>query len=230
MKFGIVTINYRRQEILKLFCKSMARLRKDTGIDFPVVCVSEEADKKLCEKHNIHHITQGNYPVSRKWNTGSRYMRDIGCDYIVITGSDDIISTDLFKKLIVQMEKGISFIGLQEIYFFGTYGRLKNRLYHVKFNSVIGVCRVIHRSVLDKVDWKLCNVDKNFGMDGIMLKNIRPHITTRAIVDGMVVDVKSAINLNSITFWATKARGVTLPNDTFYNILSEEEIKVLNTL
>lgn len=229
INFGIVTINNGRPKVFKLFCASMKRLRTQVGIDFPVVCVSGIEDRKTCDDYGIGHIVQANKPVSRKFDTACKYMQKLGVSYICVMGSDDIMSTSLLKSLISEMNKGISLIGIKELYFYGTEKNFKGKLLYIRLTSLAGVCRTIHKSILDKVDWMPWNADKGWGMDGLMMKRIRPHITTQSVVEGMVVDVKSVCNLNHFSYWASKIRQET-PATVFYEMLSDEELEILHTI
>ena len=229
MQFGIITINSGRPKVFKLFCASMKRLRTQVGIDFPVVCVSGIEDRKTCDEYGIGHIVHANQPVSRKWDVATRYMRSLNVDYILILGSDDIMSTSLLKSLISEMNKGISLIGIKELYFYGTEKQFKGKLLYIRLTTLAGVCRTIHRSILDKVDWMPWGADKNWGMDGLSMKRIRPHITTQSVVEGIVVDVKSSINLNHFSYWNSKVKEPT-PAKVFYDTLSDEELEILHTI
>jgi hypothetical protein len=73
------------------------------------------------------------------------------------------------------------------------------------------------------------NADKNWGMDGLSMKRIRPYITTQSVVEGMVVDVKSSINLNHFSFWNSKVKEPT-PAKVFYDTLSDEELEILKSI
>ena len=100
---------------------------------------------------------------------------------------------------------------------------------YIRLTSLAGVCRTIHKSILDKVDWQPWNADKGWGMDGLMMKRIRPHITTQSVVEGIVVDVKSSCNLNHFSYWSSKIRQET-PATVFYEMLSDEELEILHTI
>ena len=229
MTWGIITINNGRPKVFKLFCASMKRLRTQVGINFPVVCVSGIEDRKTCDEYGIGHIVQANQPVSRKWDTACKYMQKLGCTYILILGSDDILSTTLLKSLISEMNKGISLIGIKELYFYGTEKNFKGKLLYIRLTTLAGVCRTIHKSILDKVDWMPWNADKNWGLDGLAMKRIRPYVTTQSIVEGKVFDIKTRESLNHFSYWNSKIRQET-PATVFYETLSEEELEILKTI
>jgi glycosyltransferase involved in cell wall biosynthesis len=225
VNFGIVTISNGRPKVLELFLASMRRLRKELDMFIPVVVVGDAEHQSLCEAYYVIHITQQNHPASRKWNTGVEYLMGQGVQYITILGSDDIASTDLVRNLIKAMEQDIDLISVSTIYFYAGDGRFKGTLKKLVTKQLLGVCRTIHRRVIDKTG-KLWTRDRSWGMDGDCYRNISPHVQTRAIVQGVVVDVKSSENLNKFSFWQSKIPE-NCPVDTFYNILSDEEKQIL---
>jgi glycosyltransferase involved in cell wall biosynthesis len=229
MKFGILTISYRRQKILHLFLASIKRLRNDCGY-FPCIVVGDEEHKGLCEAYEVFHVTQENHPATAKWNTGVDYLMGIGCDYIVITGSDDIVSTPLMLNLISEMEKGTDLVGISTIYFYASDGKHKGSLRKLTANKqILGVARCISRNVIEKTGLPLWNKESSWGMDGICLRNIRPHVKTMKIVEGVCVDVKNNESLNKFTFWLSRIHTES-PPEIFYSILSDEEKQILSEI
>jgi hypothetical protein len=230
MKFGILTISYKRPKVLHLFLASIKRLRNDVGY-FPVVVVGDEEHKELCSIFNVTHITQQNHPATAKFNTGVDYLMSIGCTYVVITGSDDIISTTLLKRCITEMELDYDLVGISSIYFYAADGQHKGSLRYLKTkDQILGVCRCVHRRLIEKVGGVLWNKESSWGMDGIALRNIQPHVKTWKIVEGIIVDVKTQKeSLNKFSFWISKIRD-GCPAEIFYEILSEEEKQILSEI
>jgi hypothetical protein len=229
VSFGLLTISYKRIKILNLFLSSIKRLRNDVGY-FPCIVVGDAEHKELCSTFNVTHITQQNHPATAKWNTGVDYLLSIGCTYIVITGSDDIISTTLLKECITEMERGTDLIGISTIYFYASDGKHKGSLRKLTANKqILGVCRCISRNVIERTGLPLWNKDSSWGMDGICLRNIRPHIKTMKIVEGVCVDVKNNESLNRFTFWLSRIHTES-PPEIFTSILGEEEKQILSEL
>ena len=229
MTFGILTISYKRPKVLHLFLASIKRLRGDVGY-FPCVVVGDEEHKQLCEQYEVTHITQTNHPATAKFNTGVDYLMGLDCKYILISGSDDIISTTLLKRCITEMELDYDLVGISSIYFYAADGQHKGSLRHLKTkDQILGVCRCISRRVIEKVGGVLWNKDASWGMDGIALRNIQPHVKTWKIVEGDCYDVKTKENLNKITFWMSKLQNQEDP-EKFYSILSDEEKQILATI
>lgn len=229
MKFGICTINYKRPQVFELWVASIKRLRAFAGF-FPVVCVSELEDQDICLRNDIHFIHRQNKPVTRKWNRGFQWLRMQEVDYAMICGSDDLISNELLADLIRGMEQDYDLIGIKDIFFYGTSGQYKNKLFYKQCKSMLGVCKTIHRRVLDKLEWNPYTQDRNFGMDGMVSRAIAPYVTSTYYAQGSCTDIKTKDgNLNRINMWADK---IKQPCDRLmlWNYLSEEEKKILNAI
>ena len=221
MKIGIVTINYNRPRILDLWLASIDRLRKDVGW-FPAVVVSERGDADACADHGVHHIYQENEPVSFKWNTGVQWLMDQGVDYVMIVGSDDIVSNELMKNIWAAAEQGYDVIGVDKLCFYGNIRGRSGLLIPLHQRHMLGVCKTISRSVLEPINGVVCPTGRGSGMDALVSKTIAPYVKSTKIVDGLVVDVKSRRNINKLSYWAAKVKH-RLPLEHFYIILSKEE-------
>ncbi len=226
MKIGIVTINYNRPRVLDLWLASTDRLRKECG-SMPVVVVSEREDAAACAKHGVHHIYQGNNPVSFKWNTGVQWLMERGVDYVMIVGSDDIVSNDLMRNIQAATGCGYDVIGVDKLYFYGNIRGRSSVFIPLQSHRMLGVCRTISRSVLEPINGVICPKGVGSGMDALVTKTIAPHVRSTKIVEGMVVDVKSRRNINRLTYWVGKIPH-RLPAEQFYTILSKEEKIILD--
>jgi hypothetical protein len=239
MSLGFLTINFHRPQILRLFCASIRRLRYDTGIDLPVICVSEAEDAKVCSEYNIGHITYPNTPVSEKWNVGCRYLRELGVTWVTVLGSDDIMSSECLLHIIDKIDLNVDnipqitdLVGIKQLYVYDTDGPTRGTLKYVTSKSFFGPAKTISKRVLDAVDWNpwKYHAPRNYGMDSIMHRNISEHIKTTATVEGMVVDCKSYESLNKFTMFQNNHHGVNVPKSLFHNILSKEERDILDSI
>lgn len=223
--FGIITISNKRPRILELFCYSIQRIRQEMDIFIPCVVVGDKGHKEICQKYHINHITQDNHPATRKWNTGTDFMMRYGVDYILVVGSDDILSTDLVKKLYSQMQQGTDLIGIKSCYFYSADGIHRGELKRLESTQILGVARCISRKVIEQagVVWP---EDKSWGMDAICSRSIGRYVKSIAFVEGVVVDVKNKESLNKYTMWNGRINKNSPPK-VFYNILSEDEIRLL---
>ncbi len=228
---GIITASYRRPKILELWCASIERIRRELplNIHLSTVVVSGIEDRRICDKYNILHINCNNHPVSDKFNKGMEYMGKTNVDYVMISGSDDIFSTDTIKKIMAKMEEGYHVIGLNSIYFYSTDGIYKEKLCCLKGQRMLGVGKTISKEVLEKVDYRPWHKDKSWNLDALVIQSIAPYASSYSILsDTVVVDCKSKFNLNKASFWFKKLPEID-PN-IFYDILGEEEKQILKTI
>jgi hypothetical protein len=231
MKFGLLTINNLRPAIFRLFCASIRRLRKDIGIEFPVVCVSGSEDEPRCAEYNIHHIIADNSLGWEKWNIGTQWFKTQGIDYIIISGSDDVFSTDALKNIISAMNNDVDLIGFNKIYIYCTEGKYKGQLKVVVTRGILGVGKTLHRRVLESVNWRPWEyyTIRRWGMDAILHRNTSAHIRSKLTVDGIIVDCKTAQSLNKFSMFVNNRHGTNVSSNVFYDILGEEEKQILNS-
>lgn len=230
IKLGITCPNHQRPQILSLWCSSITRLRRETGFNIPAVVVSGVEDEIICKSHDIDHVTQENNPVTAKFNTGVSYLKG-KVDYVLVSGSDDIISTDTFLKIYEKAKEGYDLIGIDRVYFFATDGPYKGQLGLFQGTRILGVAKTISAGVLNVVSWRPWNINKNWGMDAIAQNNIKKHVSTIHVVpEAMVVDVKSSKNLNSSNFWLGQKIKTREDTEKFYGILGDEEKQILKQI
>jgi glycosyltransferase involved in cell wall biosynthesis len=228
--YGIITISFRRAKVLELWCASIKRLRLETEQFIPAVVVGDAEHYEICSKYHIHHIAMQNHPATRKWNKGIEYLMGLGVDYVMILGSDDIVSTDLLKTLMTTMESNVDLIGIKTIYFYCAEGKQKGQIRKLVSTNTLGVCRTIHRRVIEQtgVLWKK---DSSWGMDSECARNIAPFVRSMKVVDGIVVDVKNSESLNKWTMWSGRLpESACAPKELFLGILSEEEKEILESI
>lgn len=226
---GILTCNFGRLRILELWCASVHRLRTELGVYVPACVVSGEEDKAVCDKYKITHIRWHNRPVSEKFNQGMQWVKNMGLDYGCISGSDDIFSTETFRKILDATQSDYDLIGIDSIYFYGTEGIHRGTLVKLQGSRMLGVGKCIHKRVLEQVDYRPWNENKNWGLDAIASKCIAPYVKSFKIIsDAKVFDCKSSMNINKMNVWANKFD--KLDPQEFYSILSDEEKQILQTI
>lgn len=230
-RIGIIAPNYGRKNIFNLWCASIQRLRIEMGCYMPAVVVSEEEDKGMCQRYAIHHITQKNNPVSAKFNTAV-YALQGEVDAVMIMGSDDVISTRTFNRIACEIDRGYDLVGVDTVYFFATDGVNKGKMVKlVAHNRILGVAKAISASVLDRVDWKPWNVEKNWGLDAVAQNAIKPYVQTSKVVeDAEVFDLKSKTNINKATFWIGQKIKQLEDPEKLFSILGQEETEILKQI
>jgi hypothetical protein len=70
-------------------------------------------------------------------------------------------------------------------------------------------------------------VKKDWGMDAMAQQEIDKHSPTIAYINEIIVDVKTRDNLNSFNVFKRRPQ---VDSSLFFNILSDEELKILKAL
>lgn len=193
----ILTACHGRPEVFKLFLNSLPQ-------DAYLICVGDDDQNRISfEESKIKgtYIIHPNKPVSKKWNYGLQHAKKLNFEYLVITGSDDIFSTDLwdhYKTLTVQ------YFGLLDFYFLD-YATSKIK-YQGGFmanrqGEPHGAGRALHRSVLDAVNWKLWDDTLNEGLDASMTKSLSNLILSTEFIKvqskgWVAMDIKTKDNIH----------------------------------
>ena len=225
---GIITINHKRRQVLHLWLSQIQRLRRDTDTFIPACVVSDFEDAALCWSFSVAHVVQPNVPVSLKWNHAMYYMRDVPeVDAVMITGSDDVISTEYYLKTLEQVEKGIDLIGTESAYFYCGQGTDRGKLVKLQGRAMLGIGKTVSKRILDEANWTLWTKPKGWGMDAMAQQEIMKHTPSKAIISDIIVDVKTRENLNSFNVFKRRQE---VDSSIFFNILSQEELKILKSL
>lgn len=200
MKIVLLTCVYKRPEIFKLFLSRCPA--------FPLVIVGEQTDpchevwQNYKNKSDSIYLFHDNEHLGKRWNYGLSKLKNLEFDYVFITGSDDIFTPNLWKYY--QM-LNVHYAGLLDFYF---YDNPKDRLkYCPGFNGnrqgePHGAGRMIHRSVLEALEWTLWQDNLERGLDASMTARIRklPGLTKHFFrcrdIGEYAVDLKSDINLH----------------------------------
>lgn len=227
---GIIAPNYQRPKVLHLFCESIKRIRKELDNYIPVCVISDEEDKNLCGAYHINHITQKNLPVTDKFNRGVAWARDMNFDHILISGSDDIFSTDTIRRIMEATSEGYDLIGVNRLYFYAGDGLYRGNMVRFDAQRMLGVGKTIKMDILAKVNYRPWTKDKNWGMDALVTQAITPYVKKEIVLnDTIIVDVKTRVNINKGSMWMNKIKTRTDPK-IFYDIISEEEKQILLSL
>lgn len=198
MKLLVLTCCYKRYDLFKKF---LAHLPKDVGL----VCVGDNDENYQsylkADKGALGYVFHENKPLGKKWNYGLSYIQKEceNFDYVIITGSDDFFSPDLwewYKTL------DVHYAGLLDFYFMEN-GKVK---YNEGFSAnrkgePHGAGRALHRSVLEAVNWKLWDDNLNEGLDASMTRTLSKLSMDKEFIkvqsNGFVaLDVKSDMNIH----------------------------------
>lgn len=223
---AFVTANYKREQVLKLYCEGIERLRRQSHIRIESVIVGDE--NNVTKDYNCYHIPYNNDMLTRKFNVAAQRARTLDVDGIIISGSDDLYNDNLFNYITSQEEE---FVHYRDVYFFSLDGDTKGELRYLTSSSV-GCGRLLRRSLLDRVDWKICNLERLWGVDQVVWRTILRHIESQQLflardIDGKCVDLKSAESMNLFTKWKGLPKADV---SELYSWLSPQELDILNQI
>lgn len=211
-KVLLISAIYKREEITELFFKNVQVMINSTkNYDVQVLIVGSEGEKskKLTEKYGFNYIEHVNAPVSKKFNSLSINAKKYDPDYVVLFGSDDVMSPNFLNSTILEMEyKKIDLLGFSDLYFYDTL--TDDLVYWGGYTNgrkdPIGCGRVFSSKVLEKLNWKLWgNYNQNRGLDGITANLVKRHFDFNnykmSDLGIKIVDVKSDFNITNFKLY-----------------------------
>ena len=178
MKIGILSCIYGRPEVTDIFGHGLARLRDKFGITPLIVGSEGEESKNVAQKHGLLYIEYSNRPLGSKFNAGMVALKSYKPDYVMVLGSDDLISDSFMKVFIREMKKGYDLIGTLDCYFYSpAHKRIGywDGYSNPRKGETIGMGRTLSKKLLEKCNWIPWVHRLNQGLDGSMMSRINTH-------------------------------------------------------
>ena len=151
-KIVVVTPFHNRPDISAIFWENM----NDLGLDV-VAIVSDEPNKVLANKHAFKVLEYDNNPLGKKWQLGVDYLKEIDFDWLLIVGSDDLVSQHLINKYKdIAQRKGTKYIGLIDAVAMDNTSkkfRIFNGYTNHRKGESIGAGRLVHKDLLEMIDY-----------------------------------------------------------------------------
>jgi len=227
---------WRRPEVFRIFAAGVNRLKEK--FDIVTLSVGSEGSRsmKLCQEAGINYLEFPNKPLGAKFNAGMYVMKSFDPDYVMIMGSDDLLSTATFEKIHEYCLQGKEMIGFTDLYFFDLYdkklvywpgyGNRGTKADNNRKGEAIGLGRTLSRAILTKLNWQPWRSDANSGLDWWMtqrLKILKASPTVFSLKENglFAVDLKSKENIcHSLLYTCDKVDNTLLASH-----LTEKEIK-----
>lgn len=212
MRLAIVTAMWKRPEVFSIFGRNTVRLvRECKELEINVFVAGSEGDvsRNLAESFGFEYVETPNAPLFNKWNVAVQSAREWQPDYVMMMGSDDVMSAAMLKRYLAPMRSGFDFIGSIDWFF---YDLKSGRAIHWRGytgdrrGKLCGAGRMLSRSLLDRLGWQpwQSQVDGE-GMDGTMMRRLLKigRYTTKAIhTNGeLAVDIKSDVSITPFALW-----------------------------
>lgn len=208
-KIAICTAVWKRPEIFKMFAEGFKKL--GAGIELIVAGSEGNISRELvlsCAPE-AHYIEIPNDPLATKMNATTLKARDLGADYVICVGSDDIITPELLKVYIEYMRQGFDYIAVLDWYFYDTVtkkaaywgGYIDGRKGHT-----CGAGRVLSSELMAKWNWQPWEIKDSKVLDNSMqnkLKRTAHSAVTFSLKEKGVfaIDVKSSTNMTPFALW-----------------------------
>jgi len=210
---ALLTCLWRRWPLTGLVLAHYADLRESMAdrLTLELVCVGSEGDvsRTAAEAAGAHYLEHDNLPLGAKFNAGLTLARSLETEAVLIAGSDDLADVQLLERYRCGLVEGARFMGLRDMYFLDLRTR---RLCFwpgykpgPRYGDTLGFGRLIHRELLDTLDWQLWDDALSKGLDASMSARLQPHLydwarfpsrTLRCMEDSVVaVGVKSDTNI-----------------------------------
>ena len=204
MKLALITTIWKRPELTKIVL--------DYYKQFPnleLICVGSEGEKSKQLAKGWHYVEYKNYPVSEKHNQALKKAKELNVDAVVLIGSDELMSKELFEfyQTLTPNEKVVH--GFADSHIFDCKS---GKLYYYrgyKTAQSVGTGRFFSKFVLDKCNWQLWGNNLNRGLDSNCTDRLKKigifeKIYKLSDIDGFFVDVKHEENITSfkaLSFW-----------------------------
>jgi hypothetical protein len=209
----LLTCVWKRPGLSRVVLRVYRRIQRSLAgqIDLKLLAVGSEGDdsRRLCEDEGFDYIEYPNSPLSHKWNAGVQAARSYDPDGLIFAGSDDLLSSELFKAYAEKLKDGYDFFGLSDLYFFDTQsGRLGywGGYEHVipeRLGEPIGCGRCFSRNLLDQTVWNLWPSEPGYQslLDEATLcyvqeKGFQPKTFKLDDINVRAVDIKTDTNIN----------------------------------
>lgn len=234
IKIVIITTAYKRPLIIDLFLKNFIAVQEEVKdwCELSLVCalgLGEFTQIEESYKQFVNFKIHENFPLSKKWNHAVAKCKMYSPDYILTAGSDDIFNAQLLHSYKKHIDDGCDYIGLLDSYYYYIYYpdcmRYSSGYTGERQGEPDGGGRLIHKSILEKVNYKLWDDELNSGLDLSMTNRIKPFIKKSKFITGKeegiyFIDIKSDVNITHFN----DIKEPTIPTDEATKILKSFSI------
>ena len=134
-----------REKITKLCFDNLKELQK--VLDIEVMCiVSEQWAKLMAFEYGFHYVEASNECLGTKMNIGVKAALELDFDYMMNLGSDDIITSELFKCYEPYFISDTAMFGSTRLTFIDSASK---EVKHNDYQILIGAGRCIRKDVLE---------------------------------------------------------------------------------
>lgn len=137
----------------KISVESAKRLLARQKVNVIVVMVGDETNRETAKLAGVDFLERPNKPVWKKVNEAVTYSKRYDPDAVMFCGSDDWFSDNWLEVAFRYFKKGKYFLAGRHVnivsYFMESYTLFKSPSMYFESGEVV------HRRVLDKIDWNI---------------------------------------------------------------------------
>lgn len=168
----VITIKaWKRHATLRATLRSIESASKYTGLDVVVVIAGSEgeASRSIAAEFAAEYVECPNLPLSLKADTCLRKAAELDPDYVMILGSDDLVSDLLLASYEPHIEGGVDAIGWDDCFFLAD-GRLYYWPGYDKElrDDPIGAGVAVSREMCEAIGWQQSTHPDNRNLDTML--------------------------------------------------------------
>ncbi len=213
---------WKREKITQICLENLRELKKE--IDLNVLCIVSESWAKIAAfTYGFKYVSAPNECLGTKMNIGVREAMKYKFDYLMNLGSDDIITSSLFKLYEPYFDDNLKMFGCTRLTFIDSEEKVAKTF---DYKVLIGAGRCIRRDLIEELLERGEMYDNNIecGFDANSMRKFSRHSHTEIANDyNMIYDIKSDINI-----WNYKELpGEIIPFETAMEGLGTKQIDAI---
>lgn len=212
VKMCICTAVWQRPQVFKMFAKGIKALQCE-GLELTVIVSGSEGStsRKMVESEGFVYIEVPNNPLSAKHNAAIRKAREFNPHCVMLTGSDDVISTEALNIYLEKIREGYDFIGVTDFYFLDTitnklayWGGYTDRL---RRGHTCGAFRLFSARVMNNWAWQPFEVRHSRILDDSIQNKLKQSHNIKTFTFSLkqrnvyALDIKSDVNMTPFQLW-----------------------------
>jgi hypothetical protein len=194
MKLALITTIWRRPELTKIVLEYYKQF------DLELICVGSEGKQSKKLAKGWHYIEYPNNPVSDKHNKALIKAKELNVDGVILIGSDDLMSKELFDFYQTLTPNETFVHGFVDGHIYDT---TTNKIHYLERHldaQTVGTGRFFSKLILDSCDWKLWSDGLNKGLDTNCTNNLKKLCIFEkkyrlSGINGFFVDIKHTENI-----------------------------------
>lgn len=215
MKLGFHIAHWRRLDLFDLVLRNLRTIEGSIGAEFVIAVAGPDLkeDRRRVEQWRARYVATPNSPLGAKCNRAVQLLQD--CDVLCGIGSDDLLCARSVAALLSSLSSGCDMAGLLDLYM---YDLAKRDLIYwpgyqgVRAGETVGPGRMVSRRLMEAMGWQPFAEELDQNLDRSMFEKLQPLDFERVAlrckgIDGMLVDVKTRVNINPMPHIRKHAKG-----------------------